>query len=752
MNTGTPDDQQALLAIGGGGTFPCTLLQERLLARSTDHPQGLNIAMRWLISGTLPHATAQGALQSLVQRHEILRTSFRQIDGRPMQIVQPATALKLRDIDLSFLSADQSAARAEEIARAEAIEPIDPGHAPLLRATVLRFGPDRGVLMLTFHSLVADGWTTGLVVSEFRAAANAIDAGTVPDTSEPELQFADYALWEKESLASGGFDEARSFWQRQLRNAVGTQVPPDRRPADPQKASPAGSHGQERSHITSLLLPDDLVLAIDSFARRHNATLYSTAAASLALLLRRVTGDREIVIGSQVANREEPAAENLVGPTVNSITLRFPVDEKMPLGAFAKAAADTVREALQHQRLPFEIAETFAPRRDGRPLHAINLVVHRSYSGIADAERDNPGRFSLISLPSFSSGIEWALNFYMIGRDEGWRISCEAQSDLFDRQTVQGLLEGWRRCLEAFTTSADRSLADCPALREISSRAAAARLPVVTQGAGGREPIPVHDPERQVVRFNEGGTKTPMIVFNNRSVYYQLARQLGPDRPFIDILMYHQDAPRDLRSYSFEDFADYAVRLIQWAQPRGPYILGGHCVYGVVAFAAAKQLQRMGEEVSLVTLFDSWAPGYRETMSPWNRFLRRQQLRLHRYAERFKRFRRGEVGLNEMIRKPILYHLGLATPDAGPQRQALPGEWFDGYLYEKVTHYRTTPYDGNVVLFRTRDPLHGRLFDERMGWGPLVTGSLAKIDVNSGHFDMFREQPAGAIASFLKPW
>ena len=747
MSIGSFDDRQAPEASGGGGAFPCTLLQERLWAERDAGPQGLNIAMRWLVSGSLPHATAQGALQALVQRHEILRTSFREVDGRPMQIVRPACTLKLRDIDLSFFAADESAARAEEIARAEAVEPIDPGQAPLLRASVLRFSPDRSVLLLTFHALVADGWTTGLVVSEFRAAANAIDSGAAPDASEPELQFADYALWEKESLASGGFDEERAFWQRKLRHAMGTEVPPDRRPANP----PAASRGLARSHIVSLLLPDDLTLAVDGFARRHNATLYSLAAASLALLLRRVTGEREIVIGSQVANREDPTAERLVGPTVNSITLCLPVDDSLTLGAFARTAADAVREALQHQRLPFEIAATFAPQRDGRPLHAINLVVHRSYSGIAEAERDDPGRFSLISLPSFSSGTQWALNFYMIGRDEGWRLSCEADTGLYDAQTVQGLLEGWRRCLEAFTTSADRRVADCPALQEISSRATA-RVPAVPQTADGRAPIPFHEPERQIVRFNEGGTRTPMVVLNNRSVYYQLARQVGPDRPFIDMLLYHQDAPRELQSYSFEDFGTYAVRLIQWAQPHGPYILGGHCVYGVLAFEAARQLQRLGEEVSLVTLFDSWGPGYRETMSPWNRFLRRQQLRLHRYGQRFQKFRRGEVGLDEMIRRPILFHLGLLPPEQGPTRQRLPGEWFDGFLYDKVASYRPTPYDGNVVLFRTRDPLHGRLFDERMGWGPLVSGSLAKIDVSSGHFDMFREQPAATIASFLKPW
>lgn len=733
------DDRRASLDSGGAGAFPCTLLQERLWAQQGKAgPQGLNVAMRWLVTGSLSPATAESALQSLVQRHEILRTRFDEIDGRLTQVILPACPLKLRDIDLSFLPADESAARAEEIARDEAIDPIDPHQAPLMRATLLHYGPDRGVLLLTLHSMVADGWSTGLIASEFRAAANAIDAGAAPDMSEPELQFADYALWENELLKSGALDEARAFWQRQLRDAAATEVAPDHRPA---------ARAGERSHITSLLLPDALGRAVDGFARQQNVTLYSLASAALALMLHRVTGETEIVLGSQVANRAEPETGDLVGPTVNSITLCLPVDDHVRLDAFARTVADKVQEALEHQRLPFEIASKFAPDRDGRPLHAINLVVHRSYSGTTETERDGSSRFSLLSLPSYSSGSQWPLNFYMIGRDEGWRMSCEADADLYELETVQGLVEAWRRCLEALATSPDCRLADCPALQEISPRAS-----VAPDSAGHLKPIPVHDPAQQVARFHEGGSRTPMIVFNNRSVYYQLARQLGEDRPFIDILLYHQDGPLELKSYAFEDFATYAVRLIRWAQPRGPYVLGGHCVYGVLAFEAARQLQRMGEKVSLVALFDSWAPGYRETMSGWAQMVRRQQLRLHRYGQRFERFRKGEVGLNEMVRKPILFHLGLLPPEPGPERQSLPGEWFDDYLYNAVASYRPSPYDGKVILFRSNEPLHGRLFDERMGWGPLVSGSLTKVDVDSGHFDMFRERPAGEIASFLQTW
>lgn len=723
--------------------FACTMLQERFFAQQRSRgPQGLNIAMRWLVTGALSQAAAEGALQALVRRHEILRTSFREIDGRLAQEVHPSCPVKLNAVDLTSLPAEERELRAEEIARAEAVAPIDPAVAPLLRASLLRLAPDRGILLLTLHSLICDGWSTGLIVRELRAAAEAIDAGRAPDATAPDLQFADYAAWQNELLASGELDEARTYWMRQLRGASATPVPGDH-------DLPAGTRPGERSHVTSLLLPSDLSTAVESFARKHDATLFGLAVAALGLMLHRVTGSAEIVFGSQVANREEPEAADLVGPTVNSITLCLPVDDATTLHGFVGVANERVQDALRHQRLPFEVAESFAARRDGQPLHAVNLVLHRSYSGTSETERNGAGRFGLVSLPSFSSGTQWPLNFYMIGRDEGWRLSCEADAGLYEAATVEALLKAWRLCLETLATAADGPLAANAALASIAarSRPLPSKRPTVVRD----EPIPVHEPERQVVRFHEGGARTPMVVLNNRSVYFQLARQLGEQRPFTDILMYHQDGPLDLDACTFEDFGAYAVRLIQWAQPRGPYILGGHCVYGVLAFEAARQLRAMGEKVPLVALFDSWAPGYRETMSRWDRVLRREQLRLDRYKQRVRQFRKGEVGLDALVRKPVLYHLGLLPPEAGPTRQALAGEWFDDYLYGKVAQYRPTPYAGDVVLFRSKEPLRGRLFDEHMGWKPLVAGKFAKVEVNSGHFDMFRERPAAEIAAVLRP-
>lgn len=741
---GRPDDQQAPLPDASGRAFPCTLLQERLWAQARSaRPYGLNGAMRWLVTGRLTQDVAQRALQALVRRHEILRTCLREVGGRPKQVILPDCPVKLRSIDLSALDADAAMARAEEIARKEAIEPIDLGVAPLFRAGLLRLGPGRSILLLTFHATIADGWSIGLLVAEFEAAAKLIEAGATPGNSEPELQVVDYALWERELLASGALEESRQYWQRKLKGLTGTAVPVDHEPAD---------RRGDRGDIVSLLLPPGLSSAVDDFASRHGFTLYGLAVAALALLLNRVTGEAKVVIGSQVAHREEPAAELLAGPTVNSITLCLPVDNQASLLTFAQMAADEVREALHHQRVPFEAVVRDLPEGAGERLHAVNLVVHRSYSGTREAERAH-ANFTLLSLPSFSSGTQWDLNFFLIWRDEGWRMSCEADRYLYDSSTVSELLEGWRTCLEALVASPDLRLADCPALRGIATRAVTTPIDAPALQTGGhREPIPVHDPAQQVVRFHEDGSRTPMIAINNRSVYYQLARALGTDRPFIDIQTYHPDGPLDLSGYSFDDFATYAVRLIRSAQPSGPYLLGGHCVYGALAFEAARQLQRMGEKIELVCLFDTWAPGYRETMSPKHQKRRQRQLRVRARLNRIEQYRRGEISLKDLVWVPILRRFGYQTSPGGPTEADLfTGRWFDDHIRDAAHKHRPAPANIDAVLFRSAETLRGRLFDERMGWGSIVAGRLYQANIDSPHLDMFQEKPAAAIASFLDP-
>ena len=244
-----------------------------------------------------------------------------------------------------------------------------------------------------------------------------------------------------------------------------------------------------------------------------------------------------------------------------------------------------------------------------------------------------------------------------------------------------------------------------------------------------------------------------MIAMNNRSVYYQLAQAMGADRPVIDIQTYHPDGPLDLSGYSFEEFATYAVRLIRWAQPNGPYLLGGHCVYGALAFEAARQLQRMGEKIELVCLFDTWAPGYREAMSRGNQERRERQIRTRARLNRIEQYRKGEIELKDLVWRPIARRLGFRTVEEAEPTEAnlFAGRWFDDHIREAAAHHRPAPANIDAVIFRSAEPLSGALFDERMGWGPIVAGKLYQANIDSAHLDMFQEKPAAAIASFLGP-
>ena len=142
----------------GENLYPCTLLQERLWRRvQSGRPYGLNVAMRWLVTGPLSPQTVQRALQVMVRRHEILRTYFREIDGVPRQVILADLPVRLRSLDLSTLGFDAARTRADEIARDEAMELMDLDTAPLFRTGLLRLGPDRAVLLLTFHAMIADG-------------------------------------------------------------------------------------------------------------------------------------------------------------------------------------------------------------------------------------------------------------------------------------------------------------------------------------------------------------------------------------------------------------------------------------------------------------------------------------------------------------------------------------------------------------------------------------------------------------------
>ena len=161
----------------------------------------------------------------------------------------------------------------------------------------------------------------------------------------------------------------------------------------------------------------------------------------------------------------------------------------------------------------------------------------------------------------------------------------------------------------------------------------------------------------------------------------------------------------------------------------------------------------MGEQIELVCLFDTWAPGYREAMSRKNQERRQRQLRARYRLNRIERYRKGEIGLKDLVWRPIAHRLGLPMAEEAEATEAnlFSGRWFDDHIRAAAARHRPAPANIDAVIFRSAEPLSGALFDERMGWGPIVAGKLYQASVDSAHLDMFQEKPSAAIASFLGP-
>ncbi len=389
----------------------------------------------------------------LVRRHEILRTCLREVDGVPKQMILPACPIKLRSIDLvDARCRRRHGARRGDCQRRRPSSPSTSVSRPLFRAGLLRLNPGRSTCC---SPSMRQSPTAGRSVCWSQSSRRR------RRRSRPAPP------WQRRARAAG----------RRLR-AVGAGAAGERRaravpPILAAQAQGRDRHGRSgrprtgrpprrpRRHRLAAAAAG-LSNAVDDFASRHSFTLYGLAVAALALLLHRVTGEAKVVIGSQVAHREEPAAELLAGPTVNSITLCLPVDSH---------ASFSPSRAWRPTRCGRRSTTSDCPSRwpcglpdgAGERLHAVNLVVHRSYSGTRNPSASRrAASASSRSRPSPRRAVD--LNFFLIWRDEGWRMSCEADRDFYDSSTVQELLEGWRTCLEALVTSPDLRLADCSAL------------------------------------------------------------------------------------------------------------------------------------------------------------------------------------------------------------------------------------------------------------------------------------------------
>ncbi len=425
--------------------YPCSYTQKRIWYSQQIDPDSAhwNVGMRWQLRGALRDATVERAWQILAERHEALRTGIEDFDGTPFQRVWDHFSPKVGIIDVSRLPAEQRAWAADEIASNDARKPIALTPSPPFRIQLIRIDADTSILLTNFHNVIVDGWSVGVLIREFGQIASRLQSGEPVELADASMQHVDYTLWQQDMLESGSFDSDKAFWKDLLAKWKRFEIEPDKpRPA-------VLTHEGE---IRTVLLPRQLSDALTSFGRSHGASMFHIGVTALSAALSNASGNRDVFIGTQTACRDEPELAGLVGPLINTAALRFDATGDPALVDLLKRCRQRCTEAMSHQHLPFNfVVEAQNPSRDPS-RNLIYSIIFTAQTAHIDTGQMGDLEFqglTIAAMPSFSAGAQTDLGFFMVGREEGWRLSCAGNTDLFEIATIDRLLESWAQAVEA---------------------------------------------------------------------------------------------------------------------------------------------------------------------------------------------------------------------------------------------------------------------------------------------------------------
>ncbi|WP_438301188.1 non-ribosomal peptide synthase/polyketide synthase [Pseudomonas sp. NMS19W] len=405
------------------------------------------------LRGELDLPALQRSFDALIARHESLRTCFVEEQGQTLQVIQAQTALNIavESIDSEL---DESALQA--LVAAETLHLFDLQKGPLLRVKLLRLAADDHVLIITLHHIVSDGWSMGIMVNELVALYAAHSEGKTVQLPALPVQYADYAVWQRQWMDAGERERQLSYWTAQLGDGDHPllELPTDR-PRPPEQ-----SYRGARQDIP---LSAELAAGLKQVAQRENVTLFALLLASFQTLLHRYSGQADIRVGVPVANRNRVETEGLIGFFVNTQVLKAEFDSQQSFRSLLQQVKNTVLGAQAHQDLPFEqLVDALQPERSlsHSPLFQV-LHNHQSQARQAEgATRLSKIEIEGLSWVSHTAQFDLTLDTFE-SADNVWAELTYA-TDLFDAVTMERLAQHWTNLLHGIVADCAQRIAELP--------------------------------------------------------------------------------------------------------------------------------------------------------------------------------------------------------------------------------------------------------------------------------------------------
>ncbi len=511
--------------------YPLSFAQERLWVLDRFEPgnPAYNMPAAVRLRGGLDVSALERGLAALVDRHESLRTVFATRDGQAVQVVTEPGPLPLPVTDLTVLPAPERQGEAERIASEEALRPFDLARGPLLRSRLIRTGTDEHILLLNLHHIVSDGWSLDVLVREL-AALYAAPSSTLP---ELPVRYVDYASWQRRWLSGNARETQLAYWRGQLAGAPQSiELPTDY----PRPAVRTHGSGHVSRHVSG-----PVAEALLALGRREGASLFMVLLAAFKVLLHRLAGEEDIVIGSPIAGRGHRELEGLIGMFLNTLVLRTSLAGDPTVRELLTRVRETALDAYAHQDVPFEmLLDELKPERDlsRTPLFQVFFNMLNMPAG----EIRLPD-LTLEGMPSPDMPSKFDLTLYVqpmaagIAGIEGIRFDMAYNGDLFEPQRIAEMLEQLASLLGRFGEDPEARTGSFSLL----TPEAVAVLPDPRAPLGEEWWGPVHErltmharrePGRLALRDRNGAwTYGELEARSNRLAHELVAAGLRPEEP-----------------------------------------------------------------------------------------------------------------------------------------------------------------------------------------------------------------------------
>ncbi len=442
----------------GDRVIPASFSQERLWLFDQLQPgnSAYNVPAAVQIHGSLDVAALEQAIAAVVSRHEVLRTSFSSIDGRPVQVIAPDTPVRAMLTDLRTLTTPERARHVEALAKVHAQRPFDLATGPLWRASLLQLAADEHVLLWNQHHISTDGWSAGIFVREMSQLYTAFAGGKPHGLKPLAIQYADFSQWQRDWLNGEGKTAQLSYWQKRLEDAPPALVLPTDRPHPPVQSFNGGSE--------SVVLTPALSSALVALGRQEGATMYITLLSALKALLYLHTGQADIIVGSPTAGRSQGQTEDLIGFFLNTLAQRTKVKGDASFRELLRDVRTGVLEAFANQDLPFEhIVDTLRIERDRSRSVLYQVLFNHQRTSEA---RLVFGDLRLLPMELPEVGSKFDLTLYATEGLQQTTLRMVYNADVFDRVTITAMLERFVVLLEAVTANPDRQVSSLPLLTD----------------------------------------------------------------------------------------------------------------------------------------------------------------------------------------------------------------------------------------------------------------------------------------------